>query len=439
MKKFLFILIISFPAFLFAVKFSLTYENSLYNGIKYFSNTFIPEFSYTNNNFSFIASMKLSNDGKFLPFYPQFYGDYYIKIKNAGIVITQNNLKIKFGNFENYDVIDSPYSLFISSLGHSKPEVSIKYEDSNFLYESRYILVTYNKNGFIDKGVNLKYYAIKIHNFTFGFEEAAVYVHRIFDFEYFSNPLPNFFIQIYRINSIYGNSFNDNSLMGGFAKYKSKYYNLYGQILIDDFNANSFFNPEHNTVDKIAWSFGSTLMFKKINLKLFHAGATKYTYQPSSVDESSNAFYYGYTYYNTLELNNFPIDYQDIYIGYKYGENNLAFMVEAEYIDKIKLNTAVELVISGTKSPINPWTDKDTFNPNFNLLNEPKLEKSVFLYFSVLKKFDIISLGFNSKIGKIFNVLKKVDANDANGLPYFAPSNEQKNILELSVLFKIEI
>lgn len=95
--------------------------------------------------------------------------------------------------------------------------------------------------------------------------------------------------------------------------------------------------------------------------------------------------------------------------------------------------------MSGTKSPINPWTDKDTFEPNFNLLNESKLEKCVFFYLNIVKNFDIITLGIRSKFGKIFNVLEKVIPDDANKLPYFSPSDKDKNIIEISAFFELSL
>lgn len=351
MKKIFIFAITILPLIIFSVNFSIFYENTIFNGTKYFSNTFIPKISYTSDNFKFIASMKFSNDGKYPPFYNEFYKDYYIKFQDAGIILSLENIEVKMGNFKNYDIINSPYSLFISSLGHSKPIISIKYEDQKFLYESRYMLSSYKANETINKGINLKYYAIKLNNFTFGFEETAVYVNRIFDFEYLSNPLPNFFIQYYRVNNLYGNIFNDNSLMGFFGNYKGEKYTIFGQILIDDFNANRFFNPQNDTVDKMAWSFGTVFQYNKLKIKLFHAGATKYTFQPSSIATSSNAFYYGYTYYNTLEINGYPISYEDTYVGYKYGENNIAFMVAAEYNGNIKFNTAVRIGCVRNKIP----------------------------------------------------------------------------------------
>lgn len=450
MKKF-FLLFLILTSTIFATTFSLRYENIIYTSDtnKYFSNVFTPDIKYQNDNFSFFVEMTFSNDGKFPLFYEEFYGDYYIKFKNSGINLNLNNVKISFGNLENYDIVDSPYSLFISSLGHSKPTVSFKFEDSNFKYESRYILISYDDfmplnlstKSSIDKGLNLKYYAIKYGNFTFGYEEASVYVNRLFDFEYFSNPLPNFFVQYYRENVLYNGirSFNDNSLMGFFATYEDLKKYLYAQILIDDFNANRFFNPDNPTVDKIAWSFGGTYNLNNyLKAKIFSAGATKYTFQPSS--DSGNPLYYGYTYFIVEKLKDWIINYEENYIGYKYGENNLALLIGLDYSKEFNLTGDLEFILSGTKSPINPWTEKNssTYERGFNLLNEGKIEKTFLLSLNISKKFGIMELGGFIKLGEIFNVLKLVEeVNDNVKKPYYAPSDENKTIFDLSIFLKV--
>jgi len=434
-KKLIFLFL--FPIMAFGTTFSLFYSQNILSldDMKLFSNTFQPKISYESTNFSFDVSLLFSNDGKFPPFMQDFYGNYYIILTDAGIRFSVENLRFSLGNLSNYDIVGSPYSLYFSSLGHSKPTISIKYLDDKFEYETRYVLISYSNGlNFVDKGMNFKYYSIKFGNFRFGYEESIVYASRTnFDLDYFLNPIPNFFIQ-YARKRFYENSaiFDDNSLMGFFADYNDSEKYIYAQILIDDFNANRVFNPDNPTVDKIAWSIGGRKEIgKDLSLGVYHAGATKYTFQPSK--ESGNPLYYGYTYYTEIIFDNYIIDYQDNYIGYKYGENNIAFLLDIIWTPQnYKVHSSLEFLISGSKSPVNPWGEEETYEPGFNLLNEGVLEKTILFKNSIEKNFGKITLGANITTGVILNKLEVVDSEDSAGKPYFLPSENNEKIFDLA-------
>ncbi|QTA38941.1 hypothetical protein JYK00_06980 [Thermosipho ferrireducens] len=429
---------------IFAVNFSLEYTQNVLtlSTDTVFSNAFQVGIEYSARDFQFWATMYLSNDNKYPPFYPGYYGNYYFIMKDSGVEFSlNNNMNIKIGNFSNYDVINSPYSLYLSSLGHSAPTVSFKYQDDKFIYETRWILVSYESSPLLDKGMNFKYYAMKLGNVVVGYEEASVYVNRIFDVDYFINPLPSFFVQYIREWGPFSEGWNDNSMMGFFIKYETLDKYLYAQMLVDDFNANRFFNPDNPTVDKIAWSLGGKFDFGIFSVGVYHAGATKYVFQPS--DTKNEPLYYGYTYYTetlyTKYGQEYIIDYLDNYIGYKYGENNLAFLGQFSMnFPFLNLYSDVEYVISGTKSPVNPWTESDTYTPGFNLLNDPLLEKSLFFRTKLEKYFDFVSVGVNFVSGIIWNKLELVEANDSTKKPYFSPSNKTEQIFDLSLFFKFQ-
>ncbi|MBO8160461.1 MAG: hypothetical protein H0Z24_02395 [Thermosipho sp. (in: Bacteria)] len=441
MKK-AFICFLLFPMLVLGITFSLKYQQNIFtvNNTNLFFNSFQPEISYKSENFSFNASLYFSNDGKFPPFLYPFYGNYYVILPDSGIRFSVNNLNFSLGNLSNYDIVDSPYSLYFSSLGHARPTVSIKYAGKEFEYETRYVLISYyDGDKFVDKGMNFKYYAVKIGNFRFGYEGSVVYASRTtFDLDYFLNPVPNFFIQYVRESPFYDSDlFDDNSLMGFFVDYKDQEQYLYAQILFDDFNANRIFDPDNSTVDKIAWSIGGWRNLKG-NLKIgfYHAGATKYTFQPSGND--GNPLLYGYTYYTETIFGNIIVDYKDNYIGYKYGENNIAFLLDALWVENdVEIYSGFEMVFSGTKSPVNPWTEKDTYDPGFNLLNEDNLEKTFQLKIMIKKDFGIITFGGKLDVGLILNKLKLVDANDLVGKPYFMPSDEDEWIFNLGLFMEI--
>lgn len=441
LKKLFFLFFI--PVLAFSTTFSLFYSQNLVSldNSKLFSNLFLPSISYETSDFSFNVSLIFSNDGKYPPFMKPFYGDYYIVLTDSGIRFSVNDLYFSLGNLSNYDIVKTPYSLYFSSLGHSKPTISIKYLDEKFEYETRYVLISYSDGAnFVDKGMNFKYYAIKLGNLRFGYEESIVYASRTnFDLDYFLNPIPNFFVQYVREGSFYKDGiFNDNSLMGFFLDYKDSKEYFYIQLLVDDFNANRIFNPNNPTVDKIAWSLGgSKEIYKNLNIGIYHAGSTKYTFQPSS--NSGNPLYYGYTYYTETEFGNYVIDYKDNYIGYLYGENNIAFMVDVKWShEKYMLHSSLEFVLSGTKSPVNPWTENDTYEPGFNLLNDDVLEKTILLKNSLEKNFGIITLGTNIITGIIFNKLELVEADDSVKKSYFLPSNKNETIFDLNFYIKFD-
>jgi hypothetical protein len=76
-----------------------------------------------------------------------------------------------------------------------------------------------------------------------------------------------------------------------------------------------------------------------------------------------------------------PLDYRDNYIGYLYGENNLAFLVDYKRsFPRLDFGASLEYVISGSKSPANPWHDavqgKDAGRYT-QMFGEPVLEHTI--------------------------------------------------------------
>ena len=91
---------------------------------------------------------------------------------------------------------------------------------------------------------------------------------------------------------------------------------------------------------------------------------------------------YQYTYYPEVEYlledgTPMTLEYGDNYIGYKYGENNLAFLVDyANTFSGVEFTAGLEYVISGSKSPANPWFEYDDVEDTSKealLLDDPML------------------------------------------------------------------
>ncbi|WP_129408735.1 hypothetical protein [Marinitoga lauensis] len=362
MKKVFFItLIIIFSLIVYGFDFSIRIDDNINNVKTYQGITFKINHNY--KGFTFLGELNAYNDGKYKSSMGEtYYKGFYFYMKNGGIILDFDRYKVSFGRLQHYDIVDSPYSLFISSKGLPAVILDFNYEDDNFFYETRYIELNRESTiGYPDRGANLKTYGIKFGNFRFAYEESAVYVNTSFDIEYFTNVIPNFFIQY--VNISYGkpwtHGYNANSIMGFSLDYTDNSHYYYGQILVDDINTNRILAPDsYQNPDKIAWSFGGKVKTNFGEFGLYSAGATKYTFQPSGNGQN---LYYGYTYYPDVTYNyngERTILPEENYIGYYNGENNLAFMgTYSNNLNGSIINSSLEYVISGSKSPANPWVN----------------------------------------------------------------------------------
>ena len=69
---------------------------------------------------------------------------------------------------------------------------------------------------------------------------------------------------------------------------------------------------------------------------------------------------------------------EDNYLGYLHGENNLAFLVDfARRLGPVDFTAALEYVVSGSKSPANPWHEGTAAPDQSMLLDDPVLEHKV--------------------------------------------------------------
>ena len=144
---------------------------------------------------------------------------------------------------------------------------------------------------------------------------------------------------------------------------------------------------DRGIANKWAWSVGGHWDLPFGRLGFYHAGATKYTFAATEDDKP-----YGYTYYPAVEYSldddmtdlEAVLDPQDNYLGYKYGENNLAFRLELSHLPRPLLGAdfkaALEYVLSGSKSPANPWheyAEPRTPASYTQMLDDPVLEHTI--------------------------------------------------------------
>ncbi|GAB6188585.1 hypothetical protein JCM30566_03240 [Marinitoga arctica] len=442
MKNKLILLFLIISLNIFGIDFSIRFDENINNVKTYQGFTFKINHNY--EGFNFLGELNAYNDGKYKPSHGEtYYNGFYFYMKNGGISIDFDNYKLKFGRLQHYDIVDSPYSLYISSKGLSSIIMDFNYEDEVFFYETRYIeLNRQSQLDYPDRGANFKTYGLKFGNFRFAYEESAVYVNTAFDIEYFLNLIPNFFVQYVNISSgkPWYHGYNANSIMGFMLDYKDKNQYYYGQILVDDLNTNRILAPDaYQNPDKIAWSFGGNIKTKYGNVGLYSAGATKYTFQPSG--DGINR-YYGYTYYPAVSYQydgEKPILPEENYIGYYNGENNLAFMLT--YINNLKninINSSIEYAISGSKSPANPWGEYATWTEGgqgTHFLDDEILENKY--DFKVNIDYTVFGLkiynGINLRYTK--NKLKLVDTEESDNydMKLFKPSNKDEFYYNLNI------
>jgi len=396
------------------------------------------------------------------PYFGDYFGDFSVDIQRAGFSYNKDEWAVILGYTPLKDMVESPYSLFQNASGLPALGIEVRYEDDGFFYRDRWILLNkdlkttlYTSSDrnigslsedmdiYDDRGAVLRTYGIKKGNIRFGYQDSVLFTDEFFDFNYFANPIPSIFSQY--IAKAPGRPWSrtegdHNTIMGFFADYSDYYHYVYAQILVDDLNTNRFLNPSGpQSPDKIAWSIGGHKKSLLGTFGLYHAGATKYTF------ESAVGKYYSYTLYpGSVVLwkdTESPILVEDNMLGYLHGENNISFLGTWKGgLGNIDLGASVELSISGSKSPANPWHEYDNIDEEgrcTRLLDDPVLEKKIVLDLESGLALGKLYFGIAGKIGYVANRLKVVAVSisdeDGNAQPIFEPSNESGFIGEISI------
>ncbi len=408
--------------------------------------------------FGFDFNLAALNDGLYMnTFAAQLQLGYYFMIKSGGLSFTGSPFDFRAGKLVHSDIVDSPYSLFISS--HENPSLiaDFTYNDGLFFYESRWIGLNYmSELGYQDRGAVYKAFGIHVGEFRFGYQDSTVFTQRVFDPAFFLIPMPGMIVQLIGISegSPWQQSGNSNAIMGLFFDYShastdtgpiAGWY-AYIQLLIDDINGNRFLHPEDSqNPDKIAWSLGGSVQTDFGVFGFYHAGATKYTFEPYGSTGLNTD--YGYAYYPAASFINTaggetPIPLEQNYIGYLHGENNLAFMTtyRAEWFG-FATEASLEFGIRGSTSPANPWgvySDWFEGGQGTHLLDDPLLEKSLTCSIAVDKDLGSWHFGTDLRLGYVWNELSLAQVppeylGTGNTIPYFVPSETNRFIASLSM------
>jgi hypothetical protein len=349
-------------------------------------------FSHDSRYFDLIADLSVNSDGKYAAAMSNLPGGdlfhFYFLMEEGGLRSQIGPFRLAGGLLKHYDVIDSPYSLFVNSAGRAADILELSYESGFFFYQTRWISLNIDSaltdavppdtawpSGYPDRGANLKTYGFKLGDgMRFGFQDAAVYSGRAFDFEYFLNPIPMYFIQYEHgtAGRPWNRDYNDNDLVGAFWDWKrDDGLSFNAQVLVDDFNVHAIAPSTVWNPWKLAFSLGGRMETDIGSFGFYTAGATKYVFEPidmNTTDISKSA--YGYTYYPDTRFDIdkssgvewSPISIEDNAVGYKNGENNLAFRADWKgELAGVDLGAALEFRLAGENSPANPWASLGHF------------------------------------------------------------------------------
>jgi len=365
---------------------------------------------YRFKDFSLFIDWSLINDELYDPSEVYLLGRYFY-INDAHVAYQTNRFSLKAGRSTQQDVVDSPYSLFVNSEPIPAVQVEAKYTGDYFFYTNRWISLNHNsKNTYFgygpdddpypdsdgysilypngvtwaDRGAHFHVYGLNLGDWRFGLQESAVTFGDSFSADFFFSPMIMYFTQLVMDDGAkpWQEFANSKHFMGFFLDKTTEKSYFSTQILIDDINGDILPGVENKNQNRLAWSIGGSHEFDFGRIGFFHAGATKDTFGATYATTTAKAFEdyhdddlpvhysfhsYPYTYYPAVsylledDTTWMPIDYTQNYIGYKYGENNLSFLVDYENEFPLKNGQnlsqylALEWVLNGAKSPANPW------------------------------------------------------------------------------------
>ncbi len=441
-----------------------------------------PQYSFA--PFYLSLDFAVMNSEKYVPAQEEIMLGYYFDFREGTVGLESGRFDITVGRARHEDEVASPYSVMISSAALPSIHADVSYDDGRFFYRTRWIELNRNSQHFqqrvpvygtdlttgqvatdpplysepeddptgyyyepLNRGANYKAFGIHLGDWRFAFQETVVYLNQSFHPEYFLSPLPMYFTQLANSDGDkpWVQRSDENSLMGVMADVQRPDWYAYGQFLLDDINLNALTTQSRTQPQKWAWSFGGwkdTDRYGKIGL--YHAGSTQYTFQATSVtDDNYSLKRYEYSYWPAVEYpyrdGTRQIDYRDNYMGYLYGENNLALMAtwDMQY-GQTDVGAQMEATVSGTKSPANPWAQYDEHPGRrgvdapiaFYMFEDGEVETTVRTTGRVSRRFGRWEASAEVEIGYRWNelILTDVDVDDGEAPEprYYAPIGEDQ-------------
>lgn len=444
--------------------------------------------TYALSPLSLTLDMAVLNSEKYVPAEEEIMFGYYFDFREGSVAIDTDRFDLTFGRYHHEDEVDSPYSVMISSAALPAVNADLSYNDGRFFYRSRWISLSQNSqhwqqrvpvydngdsltageigedpayytdpeltpSGYfyepLDRGANYKVFGMRFGDWRVAFQETVVYLNQTFYPEYFLSPLPMYFTQL--VNSEGSKPWvqrdDENSLMGFMVDVDRGDRYGYAQLLLDDVNFSALTVNGRSQPQKWAWSFGGWRETPRLGrIGLYHGGSTRYTFEATTAnDENYSTKRYEFTYWPAVE---FPyrdgtrmIDYRDNYLGYLYGENNLALMATWEMdTGSTMYSASLETTVSGIKSPANPWGQYDE-NPGrrgvdtlwaFYIFEDGRVETTVRATAGVAHRRGPWEFVGDLMVGYRWNELELTEVEGAPEEPrYYAPSDTDRLLYQV--------
>jgi hypothetical protein len=252
-----------------------------------------------------------------------------------------------------------------------------------------------------------------------GYQDAAVYSGlpgsgRSFDFEYFLNPIPQYFIQYVKATGgrPWTTGDDHNNFLGLFMDWRNdEGAYLYTQSLLDDFSIAAIFPQTFDYPYKAGLAAGGRVPTRLGAVGLHAALSPMYSFAPitSTATDWQWQSAYGFTYYPETRYwrddgNARAISIEDNMVGFMHGENTVALM--AEWSDRLvgmELLANLEWRLAGSSSPANPWHDGQDHPAGTRLLDEAVIESRVLGKLSVSKRYGPLNLNLGLNLGYVWN------------------------------------
>lgn len=308
---------------------------------------------------SFTASGGFKRDNIVFPPYSDVLMNNYWYWDEAFFSWLSDNFSIEVGVKEHEIGCGNFYHLFLDDNSVSYPSVHSSAKIGRFNVETLWGgLRFFEKAQAPEKGINYRSLSLNvIEGLEIGYEDAVLYLNRVFDPFYFIVPIPVAGIQeFWHLNAPWGytsGELNDNSMVGAWVKYSGKDFSTYFETLVDDINMNRFFSPdrpESFNPDKIAFLAGFTGNRKNLRFTVEVAGATAFTFE-----RTSQSTPYDYVMFENVDL---PIESN--MLGYVHGENSLSMVIDfCARRENWSVAVSWEGLIHGDRTPSLPWHGGD--------------------------------------------------------------------------------
>jgi hypothetical protein len=393
-------------------------------------------FEMDSDLFSARGDLRFVNDGKWNATEGWMPEGYYFDLREGSLLLGPGPLYFEGGLLRaTHQYSQNPFEIILDAEGKPGIGMSLLYEGDLLTYQTRWIGLNYKSpfaydyvsefQTWIDRGLSHKIYMLNFGDLRIGYQESSLFLDRYFDTNFFLNPAPSILINTIwsQGNNPWVYDVNDSSFMGFYGDYQADEFRLEGEFMLKDINL-PFGYPEN--LNKFGWSLGGTWFSPWGDLSFWHGGATKHLYAATYSDATySNTLPYEYTYYPVSTLGDLTIALEDSYIGFPFGENSLAFQLAWEdrlTIQGLEIDGGARLnyVISGSKSPHNPWhedqkwTDIDAKTELFS--GDPVLEHQLGIEVAGSTQIGNIVLRLELGLGFIANPLALNPVTDEAGI-----------------------